>query len=182
MAKKIRVYELARELGLTNKEGLELALSMGIGVTSHSSSIEEAQADRVRRRAERDGLKRTHPPDETAPAPGPETVAAQAPAAVAPAGRAGTGDAAQPHQSHQVGRSTSSPALAPPPGVVSPGAEPPLHDRQPAHTQPAHTQPAHTQTGSHAAGSHANRSRRAGPWLARARLHTHYRNQRPVSS
>ena len=63
LAKKIRVYELARELGLTNKEGLELALSMGIGVTSHSSSIEEAQADRVRRRAERDGLKRTHPPD-----------------------------------------------------------------------------------------------------------------------
>lgn len=69
MAKKIRVYELARELGLTNKEGLELALAMGIGVTSHSSSIEEAQADRVRRRAERDGLKRAHPPEEAPAAP-----------------------------------------------------------------------------------------------------------------
>ena len=69
LAKKIRVYELARELGLTNKEGLELALSMGIGVTSHSSSIEEAQADRVRRRAEREGLKRAHPPEEAPAAP-----------------------------------------------------------------------------------------------------------------
>ena len=51
MAKKIRVYELARELGLTNKEGLDLCLAMGIGVSSHSSSIEDAQADRVRRKA-----------------------------------------------------------------------------------------------------------------------------------
>ncbi|MHB1496338.1 MAG: translation initiation factor IF-2 N-terminal domain-containing protein, partial [Acidimicrobiales bacterium] len=62
MARKIRVYELARELGLSNKEGLDLCLSMGIGVKSHSSSIEEAQADRVRRRAERDGLKRVAAP------------------------------------------------------------------------------------------------------------------------
>ena len=67
MAKKMRVYELARELGLTNKEGLDLCLAMGIGVTSHSSSIEEAQADRVRRRAEREGLKRAHQPEEPAP-------------------------------------------------------------------------------------------------------------------
>ena len=52
MPKKIRVYELAKELGLTNKEGLELALSLGIGVKSHSSSIEDAQADRVRRKAQ----------------------------------------------------------------------------------------------------------------------------------
>ncbi|HEX3334088.1 MAG TPA: translation initiation factor IF-2 N-terminal domain-containing protein, partial [Acidimicrobiales bacterium] len=37
LPKKIRVYELAKELGLTNKEGLELALSLGIGVKSHSS-------------------------------------------------------------------------------------------------------------------------------------------------
>ena len=57
MPKKIRVYELAKELGLTNKEGLELALSLGIGVKSHSSSIEDAQADRVRRKADAEGLQ-----------------------------------------------------------------------------------------------------------------------------
>ena len=68
MPKKIRVYELAKELGLTNKEGLELALSLGIGVKSHSSSIEDAQADRVRRKADADGLRRPVQPEEPAAA------------------------------------------------------------------------------------------------------------------
>ena len=49
------VDELAKELGLTNKEGLELALSLGIGVKSHSSSIEDVEADRVRRKADAEG-------------------------------------------------------------------------------------------------------------------------------
>ena len=47
MPKKIRVYELAHELGLTNKEALDLCLSLGMGVKSHSSSVEDAQADRA---------------------------------------------------------------------------------------------------------------------------------------
>ena len=68
MPKKIRVYELAKELGLSNKEGLELALSLGIGVKSHSSSIEDAQADRVRRKADAEGLRRPVQPEEPAPA------------------------------------------------------------------------------------------------------------------
>src|SRR5579875_1587416 len=69
LPKKIRVYELARELGLTNKEALDLCISLGIGVKSHSSSIEDAQADRVRRKAEREGLRRERQPEEAAPAP-----------------------------------------------------------------------------------------------------------------
>ena len=69
---KIRVYELARELGLTNKETLDLCVTLGIGVNSHSSSIVDAQADRVRRRAHRDGLIR---PPEPEPEPEPEPVA-----------------------------------------------------------------------------------------------------------
>jgi translation initiation factor IF-2 len=68
LPKKIRVYELARELGLTNKEALDLALALGIGVKSHSSSIEEAQADRVRRKVDAEGLRRPVQPEET-PAP-----------------------------------------------------------------------------------------------------------------
>ncbi|HMD45110.1 MAG TPA: translation initiation factor IF-2 [Acidimicrobiales bacterium] len=66
MAKKIRVYELARELGLTNKEALDLCLALGIGVKSHSSSIEDAQADRVRRKADAEGLRRDVSPPEPA--------------------------------------------------------------------------------------------------------------------
>ncbi|MEO7836586.1 MAG: translation initiation factor IF-2 [Acidimicrobiales bacterium] len=64
MPKKIRVYELARELGLTNKEALDLSLALGIGVKSHSSSIEDAQADRVRRKADAEGLRREVSPPE----------------------------------------------------------------------------------------------------------------------
>ena len=68
MAPKIRVHELAKELGLTNKETLDVALSLGIGVKTHSSSIEDAQADRVRRKAEREGMIRDAQPEEPAPA------------------------------------------------------------------------------------------------------------------
>jgi translation initiation factor IF-2 len=65
--KKVRVHELAKELGLTNKEALDLCIALGIDARSHSSSIEDAQADRVRRRAERDGLIRAEQPEEPAP-------------------------------------------------------------------------------------------------------------------
>ena len=64
MPKNIRVYELARELGLTNKEALDLCIALGIGVKSHSSSVVEAHADRVRRKAEREGLIRDVQPEE----------------------------------------------------------------------------------------------------------------------
>jgi translation initiation factor IF-2 len=74
LAAKIRVHELAKELGLTNKECLDLCLALGIGVKTHSSGIEEAQADRVRRRAQRDGLVRDRQPE--APSRTPATVAA----------------------------------------------------------------------------------------------------------
>jgi translation initiation factor IF-2 len=67
LAAKIRLHELARELGLTNKETLDLCVVLGIGVKSHSSSIEDAQADRVRRKAEREGLKRDVQPEEDKP-------------------------------------------------------------------------------------------------------------------
>ncbi|MEI8322715.1 MAG: translation initiation factor IF-2 [Actinomycetes bacterium] len=63
----MRVHELAKELGLTNKEAVDLCLNMGIDIKGHSSSIIEAQADRVRRRAERDGLVRDEQPEEVKP-------------------------------------------------------------------------------------------------------------------
>src|SRR6516225_11432821 len=81
LAKKIRVYELARELGLTNKEALDLALSLGIGVKSHSSSIEDAQADRVRRKADAEGMRRPASPEPaeapSAPRPAPAAPASE---------------------------------------------------------------------------------------------------------
>src|SRR5277367_5806354 len=57
---------------MTNKEALDLCIALGIGVKSHSSSIEDAQADRARRRADQEGLRRAVAPEEPAPAAAPE--------------------------------------------------------------------------------------------------------------
>ena len=48
MAKSVRVYELARQLGMANADVIELCGSLGVDVKSHSSGMVEAQADRVR--------------------------------------------------------------------------------------------------------------------------------------
>jgi len=74
LAKKLRVYEIAKELGVSNKEALDLCLALGIAVRSHSSSVEPAHADRVRRRAERDqiGIFGAHPVAQEAPEPAPQ--------------------------------------------------------------------------------------------------------------
>ncbi len=60
----MRMHELAKELGMTNAEIMDLSNAMGVGAKSHSSTIIEQQADRVRRRAERDGLTRAQQPEE----------------------------------------------------------------------------------------------------------------------
>jgi translation initiation factor IF-2 len=67
--KKIRVYELARELGVENQVVLDLCERLKIGVKSHSSSIDDPLADRVRRLADAEGLRREPTVDEPEPAP-----------------------------------------------------------------------------------------------------------------
>jgi len=48
MSSRVRVYDLARELGLTNKELIKLLATEGIEVKSHSSSIDEEYATLIR--------------------------------------------------------------------------------------------------------------------------------------
>lgn len=48
MSSRVRVYDVARELGLSNKELIELLAEEGLEVRSHSSTIEEDLADLVR--------------------------------------------------------------------------------------------------------------------------------------
>ena len=79
------MYELARELGLTNKETLDLCESLGIGVKSHSSSVVDPQADRVRRKAEREGLIRDEQPPEPDKKPAKKAAKATKKAAAAEA-------------------------------------------------------------------------------------------------
>ncbi len=66
-AKKIRVHELAKELGMTNNEVLDLAGAAGVAAKAPSSSLQEAYADMLRRRAEREGLTRDEQPEEPKP-------------------------------------------------------------------------------------------------------------------
>ena len=47
LAKNMRVHELAKKLGMTNAEMMALCDVMGVGVKTHSSTLIEAQADRL---------------------------------------------------------------------------------------------------------------------------------------
>src|SRR5215207_9768091 len=75
--KKIRVYELARELGVENAVVLDLANELKIGVKSHSSSIDDPSADRVRRLADSKGLRREPVVEEPEPEPAPVATPAE---------------------------------------------------------------------------------------------------------
>jgi translation initiation factor IF-2 len=102
--KKIRVYELARELGVENAVVLDLANELKIGVKSHSSSIDDPSADRVRRLADSKGLRREPVVEEPEPEPTPPEpeklpAAEQAPAPVAtPAEPEAEAPAPPPHR------------------------------------------------------------------------------------
>ena len=130
MAKKIRVYELARELGLTNKEALDLCIDLGIGVKSHSSSIEDAQADRVRRKADQLGLRRDVAPEEPEPAKPARASRAEAAAPVATAAPPAPAApaVAAPAVAAPAATTTAPPAppLAPTPPAATPGEPTPV--------------------------------------------------------
>src|SRR6476659_826124 len=51
---KTRVYEVARELGLDNREVVAKLATLGIPVRNHMSSIEPGDADRIRRAIEKE--------------------------------------------------------------------------------------------------------------------------------
>ncbi len=52
-AHKVRIYDLSKELSLENKEILEICGQLNIAVKSHSSTITESQAERIRGMAEK---------------------------------------------------------------------------------------------------------------------------------
>ncbi len=146
MPGNIRVYELARELGLTNKETLDLCIALGIGVKSHSSSVVEPQADRVRRKAEREGLIRDVQPEEPEkkPAKGKAKKAdAEAPApaaeAPAPAAEAPATEAPAPAAEAPAPAPAEAPAPAPAPEAPAPAAEAPAPAAPAPEPAPAET-------------------------------------------
>jgi translation initiation factor IF-2 len=50
---KVRIYELSKELNLDNKELLAICDQLNIAVKSHSSTISEFEAERIRSTAEK---------------------------------------------------------------------------------------------------------------------------------
>ena len=51
---KIKIHEIAKEVGLTSKEIIKIANNLGIGVTSHLSAVDDSQAEQIKQKA-RDG-------------------------------------------------------------------------------------------------------------------------------
>ncbi len=161
--KKIRVYELARELGVDNAVVVELSNELKIGVKSHSSSIDEPSADRVRRLADSRGLKREPVVEpEPAPAPAPAPAPTERPAVVVPVAPAGEPAApaapvpvsapveetkpAVVRSAHRVVRSSPAPAAPPAPAPIErPAAAsvtPPPAPPAPRPTPPVEERPA----------------------------------------
>jgi translation initiation factor IF-2 len=73
MSEKIRIYQLAKELGLETKAMLELLDSMGVDYKSHSSTLDEETADAIKALVEDEQALE---PVEAAPAPKAETASA----------------------------------------------------------------------------------------------------------
>ncbi len=128
------MHELSKELGLTSKELLALAQKLGIGASSPSASIEDAQADRIRRRADADGLRREVLPEvpkaakaakatkaTKATKAGAEATRAE-PEAPARAAHATTTAPASPTPSPTLATETFAPALAEVPAPRPPSA------------------------------------------------------------
>lgn len=67
MAGNVRIYELAKELGIDSAKCIELCEELNIGTDmTASSSVPPQQADRVRHRAEKEGLVKKSEPKQAA--------------------------------------------------------------------------------------------------------------------
>ena len=79
MNERVRVYELARELGLQNKELISLLEREGYAVKSHSSSLENEVADMIRDLVASERKKATAPAVPATPPPVPAPAEKPAP-------------------------------------------------------------------------------------------------------
>ena len=79
MSEKVRIYQLAKELGIDSKELLEHLDTLGVAYKSHSSSLEEDTAETVRQIVAEERAAAT--PAEPAPVAAPEPEAEPEPPA-----------------------------------------------------------------------------------------------------
>jgi translation initiation factor IF-2 len=75
---KMRVHQIAKELGLASKDAVDMLTKLGVDVRNHASTIEDADAAKLR------GLVRNGSATSATPAPAPRAAAPRAPAAAPP--------------------------------------------------------------------------------------------------
>jgi translation initiation factor IF-2 len=152
---KVRIYELSRDLGLENKDVLDAAEKLGVAAKSHSSSISDDEASRIRSLIETgsNGSPAAAPatpaappkailsvkkagageaPQASAPAPA-ATKPTSAPAAMKPAAPAAPAKPVMP-PARPMAATPSKPPLASKPAVV---AKPTLASKPPVPSKPA---------------------------------------------
>ena len=100
---KVRIYELSRDMGLENKDVLDAAIQLGVAAKSHSSSISDDEAAKIRSLISKGGAPAQPSPSQPAAAPAKAILsvkkAAPAPAQpAAPAAPARPAAAAPPAQ------------------------------------------------------------------------------------
>jgi len=151
---KVRIYELSRDLGLENKDVLDAAEQLGVAAKSHSSSISDDEAARIRKLLEKGGNGSAAPAaSSTTSSPGKAilTVKKAAPA---------TGPAATPPAKPATPRPPASAQPAPPakpapptrpeagpppeskPSPAAPLAKPPVVSAAPSKPAPSAAAPA----------------------------------------
>jgi hypothetical protein len=135
---KTRVYELAKEFNMENKELISRLEKLGIAVKSHSSTLEDYEGDRVREefslgkrsRVIEERVKSTvirrraiRPPEE--PVPEGELAAEAAPEALAPEAAPAPAEAAVPPEPEKPAAVPDAPAPAAPPAPMAAAVPPP---------------------------------------------------------
>jgi translation initiation factor IF-2 len=142
MAKKLRVYELARELNLDNSEVIRELQHMGVPVTSHSNTVEDRLADTLRKRLRTEVVEVAAPPlvEEVVAKEPPKEAAETAPIAIpekeelkeqAPPPPPAPKIEAKPVEVEPEPKAPPKPATPPPAAVPPPVVTPP-----PAHPAP----------------------------------------------
>ena len=121
---KPRVHEVAKELGLTSKEVLAHLEKIGQPVKSHSSSIEESLAERVR--SELGNGAKADPPPKAAPKAAPKAESKSSSKSGAPAKKSPAQETKAPPK-RSSDSPTTKPAAKPAPTktAAAPPAEPP---------------------------------------------------------
>ncbi len=145
---KVRIYELSRDLGLDNKDVLDAAEKLSIAVRSHSSSISDDEAARIRAVLVRSAAAPAAPAQPakailsvkkaTTEAEAPALASPARPAAPAPRPVAGPAKPAAPAPARPVAATPAKPAAAPAqprpaaaPRPVSPAAAAPARPAAP---------------------------------------------------